>query len=139
MIATFMALGFFIAALMLARENHGYMINYQHVSREQFFARARGLVICLSILAAYMATIALALRNRLSWSRALALAYFPIFCLACIAMFLQVLETPHLVDFIGIIFFTLLATPAAYWYLYRKPNVVAYYQAIEESSAVAPP
>jgi hypothetical protein len=45
-------------------------------------------------------------------------------------MFLQVAQTPRFADFVGLIFFVLLGTPSAYWYLYIRPNVVAYYQAI---------
>jgi hypothetical protein len=130
-VATFFALCFVIAALTLARGNHGYMINYQHVTSGQFHARARALVTCLSMLAVYMAAIAFALRKRLSSSRTLLLAYFAISCLAYVAILLQVLRTPRVVDLVGPIIFAILGTLAAHWYLYRKPGVVAYYRAIE--------
>jgi phosphate/sulfate permease len=147
--ATWFAIGFFFAALLLARGNQSYKINLQLVSREEFFARTSSLVILLPILAVYMATIAFTLRKHLSSSGVLVLAYFPISCLATVAIFVQVLATPHFVDFIGLILFALVGTPIAYWYLYirrnvvaYRRNVVAYYQAIAKlsqgPSAVAP-
>ena len=130
LVATFLALGFLLGAVTLARGNHGYMINYQHVSSEQFLARARALVILLSIAAIYMTAIAIALHKQRLSSRVLLLVYFPIACFAGGAMFLQVARTPRFADFLGLIFFVLLGTPIAYWYLYIRPDVVAYYQAI---------
>jgi hypothetical protein len=138
-VASYCALGFFTAALALERANHGYMIIGQHVASEQFLTRARALVACLSILALYMGAIVFALHRRFSSSRPLLLAYFPISCLVTVVMFLQVLESPRPKDFVGLIIFTILGTLAAHWYLYRKPGVVAYYQAIKgRDSAPAP-
>jgi hypothetical protein len=130
LVATLQALGFLLAAVTLARGNHGYMINYPQVSGELFLARARALVILLSIVAVYTTAIAITLHKQRVSSRVLLLVYFPIACLAGIAMFLQVAQTPRFANFFGLIFFVLLGTPIAYWYLYLRPNVVAYYQAI---------
>jgi magnesium-transporting ATPase (P-type) len=137
-VATLFALAFGFAAVTLSRENHGLMINYKGVSGEQFLMRARAVVIVCSIVAAYLGIIAFTLRGRFSSSRVLLLAYLPIACLACVAIFLQILRTPRFVDFIGLIFFAILGTPVAYWYLYRKSNVVAYYQAIDGPGPTKP-
>jgi hypothetical protein len=129
-VAIFFALGFLVAAASLANGND-FAINGRHVSAEQVHLLSRGLVVSLSLVAVYMAAIAITLLKRHASSRWLMLAYFPIACLANIVLFLLVLPVHRVVDFVGFVIFGVLGTSFVYWYVYRKPNVVAYYQAIE--------
>jgi hypothetical protein len=128
-VAIFFALGFVAAAATLAQGNDFTIHGGRGVSTD-FHAQARTLAILFSFVAVYMASIAVTLLKSRRSSRLLVLAYFPFASSASIAIFMLVLPAPHFADFVGLVIFGVAGTSFVYWYMYRKPNVLAYYRAI---------
>jgi hypothetical protein len=69
---------------------------------------------------------------RISWSRSLALAFWPAAGITGIVQRYYLAEQPF-IEGIGIAVEIIISTVMAYWYLYRKESVRSYFNAVEST------
>jgi len=129
-----------LLALPLAAIGIGqYSIDEEQVSPNDFLIHAGPI---FAIIGGILVVISFAIASRKEWSRSLMM----IFWLATTASaatrtFVQINAVSREAAVIAALFAScpsLIAVAVAWWYLYRKPNVVAYYASLEprESGAV---
>lgn len=119
--------GVVVFILVLAPFGLGsYSINGEAVSGPEFFRQAGLLFGSLGIL---MLAIGLGLWLDRAWTRMLMMGYWGVLAVAGVAQLVTGSSTVS--DAIGFIVESFVALALAGWYLYRKDNVVAYYQRLE--------
>jgi len=111
-----------------------YSVNGVPVTKEEFF-RTSGVIIFLAIpiFALYLSAMAFALIRERPWSRPLLMAYFPILGLAVMLVFGTDKGGDHRSEIRFVLIELAIGTLIAWWYLYRKRAVVAYYRALQGS------
>ena len=118
----------FALALALAPFGRGsYFINNQPVSGPTFFREAWPSYL---LAVGLHAVIAFGLWRERPWVRWLLLAYWPAFGILLAVFYLRHPEAVP--DVVGTALFSVLASVVAWWYLYRRQNVVTYFRALEQ-------
>jgi hypothetical protein len=123
----------FLLALPFAAAGVGqYSINEEQVSPHDFFMQA-GLLIAL--IGGLLVAIAFAIATRKEWSRNLIVIFWLAGALsAATPTFMEIGDTSRAAALVAALFAaspSLVALAIAWWYLYRKPNVVGYYSSLE--------
>ena len=114
-----------ILVLLLAApfDAGSFNINGQEVSGPEFLKQAGWLFGAVGVL---LATIGIGLLRDAPWSRPLMLVYWLL-----IPLSLLLSDPIGAVDIAGVSVFTALGAGVAWWYLYRKSNVRAYFESRE--------
>lgn len=99
-----------------------YTINRRLVSREEFLARA---VPIMAAWAVVLLAFAWAVWRRRAWARPVALGFWPLY-----AIFGWRIGQPSRAGAVAFSLVSLGMLAVTAWYLYRKPNVRAYYDAL---------
>jgi len=82
-----------------------------------------------------LAAIGLGLWRERAWTRPLMMAYWP---LSAVLTYAPAWSGGRATDLSGLLVFNAIVAALAWWYLYRKNNVVAYYQALERRETPTP-
>jgi hypothetical protein len=118
------AAAIFLILLLAAPFNAGWFtIDGQEVSGPEFLKRAGWLFVAIGVL---LAVIGIGLLRDAPWSRPLMLVYW---ILIPLSLFFS--DPIEAADIVGVFFFTAFCGGIAWWYLYRKSNVRAYFEARE--------
>jgi O-antigen/teichoic acid export membrane protein len=129
-LGTAFAGGLFLLLLALAPFDVGsYTIGDEQVSGPEFLRRA-GLL--FGAIGALLAAISVGLFRGRAWARPLMMIYWAVTAVALVAAsWVDSADDPA--DLVGGLVVTAVAAGIAWWYLYRKPNVVAYFDARDPS------
>jgi hypothetical protein len=123
----------FLGLLLLAPFDVGtFNIAGEQLRGPEFLVRAGWVFLLIGGL---LAAIGLGLWRERAWTRPLMMAYWP---MSAVLAYAPAWSEGSPTDFIIPFAFTAIAAAVAWWYLYRKDNVVAYFHALERREASAP-
>ena len=123
----------FLSLLLLAPFDLGsFHVNGEQMSGPEFLVRAGWVFLFLG---GILAAIGFGLWRRRTWARPLMMAYWPVSVVLASAPSRSERSTTGLT---GLLAFSVMAAVVAWWYLYRKDNVVAWFQALDRREAPAP-
>jgi hypothetical protein len=133
--ATALAGGMTLLLLALAPFDAGtFTLNGEEVSGPEFLRRGGGLV--FAVIGGLFVAIAVGLWRGRGWSRPLMLYYW--FVIAAIMIGLSWQQDASLAGAAPSLAFVAFAGGIAAWYLYRKENVVAYFEMLRQRAPDAP-
>ena len=110
-----------------------YSINDHPATRAEFLRFSWPIFVAFPPLLLLFGTIAYALWRERPWSRRLMLAFWGVNVVAGVGMALSTFAQEP--GAWASVFLYLLLLVVAWWYLYRKPGVVAYYRLLEEQAS----
>lgn len=123
----------FLGLLLLAPFDVGtFNIAGEQMRGPEFLVRA-GWVFLL--IGGWLAAIGLGLWRERAWARPLMMAYWP---MSAVLAYAPAWSGGRATDLTGLLVFTAIAAALAWWYLYRKANVVAYFHALGRRRAPTP-
>jgi hypothetical protein len=123
----------FLGLLLLAPFDVGsFFIAGEQMSGPEFLVRAGWVFLLIGGL---LAVIGLGLWRERAWARPLMMAYWP---MSAVLASVPTWSEGSMTDLTGLLAFTTIAAAVAWWYLYRKDNVVAYFNALNRREAPAP-
>lgn len=109
-----------------------YNIAGEQMSGAEFLVRAGWVFLLIGGL---LVTIGVGLWRERAWARPLMMAYWP---MSAVLAYAPSWSGGSATDLSGLLAFTAIAAAVAWWYLYRKDNVVAYFHVLARREALAP-